>query len=415
MATLQPYKKYNAVAYDYTTELPDGWQLLPNIAIFQERKESGTENEENLTISAIRGIVKSTDYENRKDRTSDDKSQYLLVKEGDLAYNTMLMWDGAVGHSSFRGIVSPAYTVLKAKLKINPKFFHYQMRTEFYKNYSRRFSYGIVDARLRLYYVHFKRMYSIVPPLEVQNSIVAYLDKKNSEIDKFIRNKGRLVELLEEELDLFIVQKVNSLKVGWTNKKIKYASTVFRGKFTHRPRNDESLYDGEYPFIQTGDVARAEKYITNYSQTLNKLGYKVTTEFPKGTIVMTIAANIGDVAILGFNACFPDSVVGFYPKKDVLNDFLYYALKVKRNDFLQSAIVNTQMNLNVERVSSVFIDIPSFSEQKNIVFEIEEHEKYIYNAISKAQKEISSIKEYREALITDLVTGKRSVLQLQMN
>ena len=210
---------------------------------------------------------------------------------------------------------------------------------------------------------------------------------------------------------LFISEKVSKPKKGWENQKIKYASKVFRGKFTHRPRNDESLYDGEYPFIQTGDVARASKYIIGYSQTLNKLGYKVTTEFPKGTIVMTIAANIGDVAILGFNACFPDSVIGFYPKKKVLNDFLYYALKIKKDDFLQTAVVNTQMNLNVERVSSIFIDIPPLSEQHKIVLEIEEHEKYTQNAISKAQKEISAIKEYREALITDLVTGKRSLNQ----
>lgn len=133
MATLQPYKKYNAIAYDYATQLPDGWQLLPNIAIFEERKERGTENEETLSISSRRGIVKSSDYENRKDRTSDDKSQYLLVKEGDLAYNTMLMWDGAVGHSDFRGIVSPAYTVLKAKMEINPKFFIIKCELNFIK------------------------------------------------------------------------------------------------------------------------------------------------------------------------------------------------------------------------------------------------------------------------------------------
>jgi type I restriction enzyme S subunit len=324
------------------------------------------------------------------------------------------MWFGACGYSKYRGITSPVYTILKPKIDLNPIFFHYLFRTKFYQNYSKRFSYGIMDERLSLRYLHFKHMYSIVPPLEVQKRIVEYLDNKNSEIDKFIRNKERLVELLEEEKAHFISEKVSKVKNGWENKKIKYASKVLRGKFTHRPRNDESLYNGEYPFIQTGDVARASKYIIEYSQTLNKLGYNVTTEFPKGTIVMTIAANIGDVAILGFNACFPDSVIGFFPKKNILNDFLYYALKVKKDDFLQTAIVNTQMNLNVERVSSIFIDIPPIAEQQKIVSEIEEHEKYIYNAISKAQKEISSIKEYREALITDLVTGKRMVPQSQL-
>lgn len=416
MAKLRPYNKYNPVVYDYVSQLPEGWQLLPNIAIFQERIERGQNNNEQLlSVTVKSGVIRQEDVEIKKDTTPEDKSRYKLIMVGDIAFNPMNMWFGACGFSIYRGITSPVYTILKPKKEINPKYFHYLFRTKFYQNYSKRFSYGIMDERLSLRYLHFKHMYSIVPPLSIQNSIVAYLDKKNQQIDTFIRNKERLIELLEEKLRHFILEKVSNPKRGWENKKIKYASKVFRGKFTHRPRNDESLYDGEYPFIQTGDVARAYKYITEHSQTLNRLGYKVTTEFPKGTIVMTIAANIGDVAILGFNACFPDSVIGFYPKKNVLNDFLYYALKVKKNDFLQTAIVNTQMNLNVERVSGIFINIPPFSEQKNIVYEIEEHEKHIQKAITKAQAEISSIKEYREALITDLVTGKKSVPELQMN
>jgi type I restriction enzyme S subunit len=317
------------------------------------------------------------------------------------------MWQGSVGYSEYQGISSPAYVILKPKMLINPKFYHYMFRSGFYTNFSRRFSYGIVDDQLSLRYSDFKRMYSIVPPLETQNKIVEYLDKKNAEIDKFIKNKERLIELFIEEFEVFIENKISIIKSGWQYKKIKYFSKVFRGKFTHRPRNDESLYDGEYPFIQTGDVARANKYINEYNQTLNKKGFKVTNQFPSGTIVMTIAANIGDVAMLGFKACFPDSIIGFYPKKEVMNDFLYYALKIKRNDFLQTAVINTQMNLNVDRVSSIFINIPSRSEQERIVNEIEVHESFINKAISKAKKEISSIKEYREALITDLVTGRR--------
>lgn len=408
MATLQPYKKYHPVTYDYVNELPDGWQLLPNIAIFQERIERGHINEELLSVTIGKGVIKQTDVDIKKDSSNEDKSKYKLIKVGDIAYNKMRMWQGALGYSNYQGISSPAYVILKPLMEMNPRYFHYMFRAIFYTNYSKRFSFGIVDDQLSLRYTDFKRMYTIFPPLEIQNKIVTYLDKKINEINNFIKNKKRFIELLEEEKATFISKKVNEPKINWEKKKIKHVSKVFRGKFTHRPRNDESLYDGQYPFIQTGDVARATKYITEYSQTLNKLGYKVTTEFPKGTIVMTIAANIGDVAILGFNACFPDSVVGFYPRKGVSNDFLYYALKVKKDDFLQSAIVNTQMNLNVERVSVVCINIPPLLEQKEIVCEIEEHEKYIQNTILKAEKEIASIREYKESLITDLVTGKRN-------
>jgi type I restriction enzyme S subunit len=432
MATLQPYKKYNAISYDYATELPDGWQLLPNIAIFQERKERGTENEENLTISAIRGIVKSTDYENRKDRTSDDKSQYLLVKEGDLAYNTMLMWDGAVGHSSFRGIVSPAYTVLKAKLKINPKFFHYQMRTEFYKNYSRRFSYGIVNARLRLYYVHFKRMYSIVPPLEVQNSIVAYLDKKNSEIDKFIRNKERLVELLEEEkqseIDKAISLGINNDKLifgrkeipnypsHWQLKRTKHLFSILNGyAFSTDLFISEGVQVLKISSLYQNELSldRQPTYVDR--KYLKKLKQFVVTE---GNILMSLTGTLGkkdygyaiqlktdELYLLN------QRVAKLIPKSIIDGNYALYLLRsdVFLNQLYMCPSGTKQANLSNDDILSLHIAIPGKFEQIEIANYLNTSLAKFDIAISKAQKEISSIKEYREALITDLVTGKRSL------
>ena len=84
-----------------------------------------------------------------------------------------------------------------------------------------------------------------------------------------------------------------------------------RGKSTHRPRYAFHLYCGAYPFVQTGDVKAAGKYITNYSQTYSEAGLKQSRLWKKGTLCITIAANIADIAILGFDACFPDSVLGF--------------------------------------------------------------------------------------------------------
>ena len=113
------------------------------------------------------------------------------------------------------------------------------------------------------------------------------------------------------------VEWIGEIPEHWEMLKLKYASSILRGKFNHRPRNDPAYYDGIYPFVQTGDVARANKYIKKYSQTLNEKGYAVSKVFPANSICMTIAANIGDVAILTFDACFPDSVVGFVQSKNI--------------------------------------------------------------------------------------------------
>ena len=196
----------------------------------------------------------------------------------------------------------------------------------------------------------------------------------------------------------------------WNVKKIKYISKIYRGKFNHRPRNDPEFYDGEYPFIQTGDVANSNMYITKYTQTLNKKGYSVSKEFPKGTLIMTIAANIGDIAILDFNACFPDSIVGFTPNNNIDIKFMYYIYSIMKEEFMSTAIINTQMNLNVERIENLFIVVPNIEKQKIIVDYIESKLGNIMNTINKVRQQIQKLKEAKQSLISEAVTGRIEIL-----
>jgi len=145
---------------------------------------------------------------------------------------------------------------------------------------------------------------------------------------------------------------------------------------------------------------------------LNKKGYAVSKEFPKGALTMTIAANIGDVAILDFTACFPDSIVGFVPKKGIFLDFLFYLFSAMKKEFLKIAPVNTQGNLNIERIGSMSVAVPDYETQQCIVATIESESKIINGPISRNQQEIDLIQEYRTRLITDVVTGKVDVRHL---
>jgi type I restriction enzyme S subunit len=205
------------------------------------------------------------------------------------------------------------------------------------------------------------------------------------------------------------VEWIGEIPEGWEVKRLKNSTRIFRGKFTHRPRNDERLYDGSYPFFQTGDVARAGKYLYEYKQTLNDFGLRVSTLFPKGTIVITIAANIGDISILDIDACFPDSIVGFEPMTFVSRDFLYNSLLVMKEQFMSSTIKNTQMNLNVDRIGTNLITIPPLKEQEEIIKHIEIASTKIATAISLKEQEIEKLKEYKATLINSAVTGKIKV------
>ena len=124
---------------------------------------------------------------------------------------------------------------------------------------------------------------------------------------------------------------------------------------------------------------------------------------------MTIAANIGDVAILDFEACFPDSVVGFVPHQNVYRDYLYYLFRAMKAEFLRETPVNTQGNLNVERIGSRHISFPPISEQTAIVAYIDKATAAIDAAIDRARREIELLGEYRTRLIADVVTGKLDV------
>jgi type I restriction enzyme, S subunit len=147
-----------------------------------------------------------------------------------------------------------------------------------------------------------------------------------------------------------------------------------RGKSKHRPRNDPRLFNpGIYPLVQTGEVARADNLISEYHSKYSDIGLAQSKMWPTGTMCITIAANIADSAILGFDACFPDSVVGFVPYAP-LNDSRYFLsfMKTARENLLKFAPATAQKNINLEILESVLIPLPPLKEISRIVTKLDE-------------------------------------------
>src|SRR5262249_16808171 len=187
----------------------------------------------------------------------------------------------------------------------------------------------------------------------------------------------------------------------WDVCQIKRRCTLLRGKFSHRPRNDPAYYDGEYPFVQTGDITAAQKYIRTYSQTLNELGFSVSKMFPRGTLVMSIAANVGDVAILDFEACFPDSMVGLVPHHDTHLDYLYYLIRAMKGILLRSAVLTTQLNLNYVRIGTNFAPFPSRKEQEGIAAFLDAKTAEVRAVVDVLLRQIEALTAYRNSLIQE--------------
>ncbi len=153
----------------------------------------------------------------------------------------------------------------------------------------------------------------------------------------------------------------------WKEYKLKDLGQLQRGRSRHRPRYAFHLYGGKYPFIQTGQIREASKYITKYEQTYSEDGLKQSKLWPKGTLCVTIAANIAELAILDFDACFPDSILGFVPDKKVSDlDFIYYTLTHFQRELKHIGEGSVQDNINLGTFEDLLFPIPPLPEQTAI-------------------------------------------------
>jgi type I restriction enzyme S subunit len=246
-----------------------------------------------------------------------------------------------------------------------------------------------------------------LPPLAEQKRIVEKIEELFSELDKGIETlqtaKQQLKVYRQAVLKYAFEGRLNNPEVkegelpeGWLVKLFKDVAIIKRGKSKHRPRDAKELFGGPYPFIQTGDVRAANGgTIKRYTQTYSELGLMQSKLWPIGTLCLTIAANIGDVAFLGFDACFPDSVVGVIPKEEILivNFLRYYIQRIKQ-ELDSSASATAQKNLNVEFLEKVNILIPKLNEQAYIIQEIESR----FSVCDKIEESIVQGLQQAEAL-----------------
>lgn len=229
-----------------------------------------------------------------------------------------------------------------------------------------------------------EQMEVVLPPLPIQEAIVSKIEELFSELDK---GKQQL-ETAQQQLKIYrqavlkwafegrlTNYKINNgeLPDGWRWTKLIEACEIKRGKSKHRPRNEPSLYGGKYPFIQTGDIREANGgCISHWTQTYNERGLQQSKLWPKGTLCITIAANIGETAILGFDACFPDSVVGLLCSENLLfNKYANYFFISFKSKLGELAPATAQKNINVDILEKVKLPLPPIEEQLLIVQEIE--------------------------------------------
>tara|TARA_Y100001968_G_scaffold84523_1_gene75651 strand:- start:3241 stop:4560 length:1320 start_codon:yes stop_codon:yes gene_type:complete len=355
------------------------------------------------------------------DSTKIKKDKFLFTSSGETVEDIgkCVLYNGEEEIALGGDIV--VYSILDSN-KFYNKFLSYVFNSDFFQYQKSANSNG--DIVVHIYEKQLREIRFPYPSFMQQKLISNYLDIKTQKIDSLISLIEDKIKILKEKKTSLIHQIVtkgldstSDMKdsgISWIGKipkhwdifSLKFSTKITRGKFTHRPRNDPQFYNGNYPFIQTGDISGSGKYLSKYSQTLNEKGYLVSKEFPMDTLVMGISANIGNVSILKIACCFPDSIVGFEPKNDWNSEFLYYLFTSMTEEFERNAIVSTQLNLNVDRLGDIKIPKIPLNEQLKIVEVLDEKVNQFDLLIHKEIERSTFLKEYRQSLISSVVTGK---------
>ena len=177
--------------------------------------------------------------------------------------------------------------------------------------------------------------------------------------------------------------------------KLSSLGTLARGKSKHRPRNDPQLLGGPYPLIQTGEIANSDIFIKKFTNTYSELGLQQSKMWPKGTLCITIAANIAQTAILSFDACFPDSVVGFIPENcDIMPLYLHYWFSFFQKIIDSQASQVAQKNINLKVLSNLEVMLPPKNEQNefaNFVQQVDKSKVAVQKSLDETQKLFDSL------------------------
>ena len=268
-----------------------------------------------------------------------------------------------------------------------PKYVFYSL----YANYKRGGTRAFENKTTGLHNLKTDDYVSRYEVAEIDTSKQILICEKLDKLYEIIKLRRQELQLLDELIKARFVEMFGdpvSNSYALPEATLPELGEFGRGVSKHRPRNDPKLLGGKYPLIQTGDVANARLYVTSYSSTYSKLGLEQSKMWDKGTLCITIAANIAKTAILGFDACFPDSVVGFNANEKTSNIFIHYWFSFFQAILEAQAPESAQKNINLKILSELKVIVPEKEKQDAFVKFINQVDKSkvaIQAALDKSQ------------------------------
>lgn len=433
---MERYEAYKDSGVKWLGEIPVTWTCGRIRSVYALRKElvEDGEPDELVSVSEYYGV----DYRRNRISSSDvlvradSLEGYQLCYPDDLVMNIMLAWKGAQGTSAIKGLVSPSYGVFRPLEGSCPRYYHYLMRTDQYKEYFKSYSSGIIDSRLRLYPEVFLHLNCHVPPLEEQRAIADYLDAKTAEIDALVVDCEREVGLLQEYRKAVIseavtkgleptapmkdsgVEWIGEIPEGWGLPKL--GSLTIKIGSGKTPRGGADVYVEEgVPFLRSQNVYDTGLVLDNVVYLNDEIDEEMaSTRVMHSDVLLNITGgSIGRCCVyeLDTHANVNQHVCIIRLSSLALPKFIQFywnsSLGSTTIDMYQTGA--NREGMNFEQIASARIPLPPINEQHRIAGYLDAKSAEIDSLIEVKQQMADKLREYRRSLISEAVTGKFKV------
>ena len=430
----RPYPDYRRTDLKWFEYLPESWAVIRTKQMFRLVIEKAPANNkmELLSVYTHIGVRPRKSLEQRGNKASTTDG-YWVVKEGDIICNKLLAWMGAIGASHYQGVTSPAYDILRPIKSCNTDYYHFLFRTKKYLQQFKIRSRGIMDMRLRLYFDQFGQIPIPVPPRREQDQIVAYLRAQDAHIARFIKTKRDLIKLLTEQklriidhaisrgLDTVVALKASGIEwLGevpehWEVKPLKRWV-----RLNARTLGQKTNPDFEFRYVDIGSVQTGRLV-----KELERIRFEAAPSRARrvlrqgDTIISTVRTYLKAIWYVGEDADDLIASTGFAvltPGKNVEPEYLGYV--IQSSAFVNRVAANS-IGIAYPAIAETVLGRfpvafpPTVEEQQAIVAHIKTESAPLDDAIARTEEEIKLIREYRDRLIADVVTGQVDVRSWQ--
>jgi type I restriction enzyme S subunit len=413
---------------DWIGKFPSDWELLriKNIFKLSREKIDGQAEKYQIYSLTMQGL-KKRDVSTNEGQVAASYDNYARLRENDIVLNPMDLISGFIGRQKEDGIISPAYSLLRPRNDYNTRYFERYLQYHYFYRIFFPFGKGVsYDYRWTLGDITLMNFPILKPPKKEQEKIVEFLDEKTENISRLIEKKKKMIELLKEKRSSIIthavtkgldpnvemkdsgVDYIGKIPNSWEFKKTSQVFTKI-GSGTTPSSGSVDYYndDGEY-WVQSGDLNASI-----LRDTKKRITQKAVLEYPtlkfyeKDSIVIAMyGASVGNLSLIKINAT-TNQACCVLPKTEKINSkFAFYYYLISKDTLISFGQGGSQPNINKELIKSFKILLPSKEIQKEIVKYLDKKTSEINNIISKIEKQIKLLGDYRASLIYHAVTGK---------